>query len=67
MSTYRISDNGTDRDMTEEEVVEFEATKAQVAKDAKANAKASTEREALKEATLVKLGLTADEVIALLS
>ena len=67
MSIYKISDNGTDRDMTEEEAAEFEATKAQIAKEAKANAKAETERKALKEATLAKLGLTADEVAALLS
>ena len=43
---------------------------AQFTKDAagaKIKAKADADRQALKEATLVKLGLTADEVAALLS
>ena len=35
--------------------------------EAKAQAKARADRQSLKEATLVKLGLTADEVAALLS
>ena len=45
-------------------------TKAQLKADkaqAKAQAQAESERQALKTATLAKLGLTADEVAALLS
>jgi hypothetical protein len=67
MSIYRISDNGIDRDMTKEEVAEFDATKAQIAKETKENAKIEADRQALKTATLAKLGLTADEVAALFS
>ena len=51
------------RDMTEAEIAQFEKDKA----NAKANAKAEAERAALKTATLAKLGLTADEIAALLS
>lgn len=51
------------RDMNETELAQFEKDKA----DAKANAKAEADRAALKIATLEKLGLTADEVAALLS
>jgi ribosomal 50S subunit-associated protein YjgA (DUF615 family) len=67
MTTYRINDNGIDRDMTEEETAEFEATKLQVAKEAKANDKTQADLAKLKADTLTKLGLTADEVAALLS
>jgi len=67
MTNYRINDNGTDRDMTEQEAAEFEATKLQVANEAEAQAQADADRQALKAATLAKLGLTADEVAALLS
>lgn len=51
------------RDMTDAELAQLEKDKA----DAKANAKAEADRAALKTATLAKLGLTADEVAALLS
>jgi hypothetical protein len=51
------------RDMTDAELAQFEKDKV----DAKANAKANADRAALKTATLAKLGLTADEVAALLS
>jgi hypothetical protein len=51
------------RDMTEAELAQHEKD----AKEAKANAKAEADRAALKTATLAKLGLTADEVAALLS
>ena len=51
------------RDMTDAEIAQLEKDRA----DAKANAKAEADRAALKTATLAKLGLTADEVAALLS
>jgi hypothetical protein len=63
----KINDNGTDRNATPAEQIEIEKTCAdyEAAKDAQAQADA--DRQALKEATLAKLGLTADEVAALLS
>jgi hypothetical protein len=63
----KINDNGTDRNATAAEQIEIEKTRAdyEAAKDAQAQADA--DRQALKEATLAKLGLTADEVAALLS
>jgi len=51
------------REMTDEEYAQYQKD----AKEAKANAKADADRAALKIATLAKLGLTADEVAALLS
>jgi hypothetical protein len=51
------------RDMTESEIAQYEADKKETA----AQRKAEAERAALKTATLAKLGLTADEVAALLS
>ena len=51
------------REMTEDELAQWEADKAA----AKAKAQAEADKQALKEATLTKLGLTADEVAALLS
>ena len=63
----RINDNGIDRDMTEEEQSAHEEWQKKIKADATAEAKAKADNEALKEATLAKLGLTADEVAALLS
>jgi hypothetical protein len=65
--TLRINDNGIDRDMTEAEIKEYEAWKVIHALEAEAQAQADADRQALKTATLAKLGLTADEVAALLS
>ena len=61
----RIIDGETviDRDMNEKELAAYKAMQNSV----KAQAKADADRQALKEATLAKLGLTADEVAALLS
>lgn len=61
----RIIDGETviDRDMNEEELACYKAMQDSV----KAQAKADADRQALKNATLAKLGLTADEVAALLS
>jgi hypothetical protein len=61
--TTRINDNGIDREMTAEELENL----AQIKAEAKIVAKDNADRAALKVATLAKLGLTADEVAALLS
>jgi hypothetical protein len=62
-----INDNGTERDMTETEQAEYKAWQKEVEAKQKAKEKADTDRQALKTETLAKLGLTADEVAALLS
>ena len=51
------------REMTDAELAQRELDNA----EAQAQAQADADRQALKEATLTKLGLTADEVAALLS
>jgi hypothetical protein len=51
------------REMTNAEYEQYQADQAEFA----ARIKADTDRQALKQATLAKLGLTADEVTALLS
>jgi hypothetical protein len=56
-------EDGVVRDMTEAELAQLETDKA----TANAQAQAEADRAALKTATLAKLGLTADEVAALLS
>jgi DNA-binding Xre family transcriptional regulator len=56
-------DTVTDRDMNADELAEYKAMQA----EAKARAKADAERAKLRTETLAKLGLTADEVAALLS
>ena len=53
----------TDRDMNSDELTTYKA----VQDDIKAHANEKTEREAAKQAVLAKLGLTADEIAALLS
>ena len=59
--------NGIEREATKEEIAEIEATRAKAQAEADANKQAEADRLALKTATLAKLGLTADEVAALLS
>ena len=65
--TLKINDNGTDRDMTENELTEYEKSSKAAQQEEKIKADELAVRQALKEATLNKLGLTADEVAALLS
>lgn len=65
--TLKINDNGIERDMTEEELAIYKASSKAIEQDQKIVANEIAERQALKEATLAKLGLTADEVAALLS
>jgi uncharacterized membrane protein len=67
MSAYKINDNGVDREMTEAEAKAFDKTLSDTAKD---QASIETEKQAkaqAKAAVLAKLGLSADEVAALLS
>lgn len=59
--------NGIDREATKDEIAEIKATRAEIQTEANLNKQAETDRQALKAATLAKLGLTADEVAALLS
>lgn len=63
----RIHDTATDtiidREMTDAEFAEYSAEMAII----NAKLKAEADRQALKVVTLAKLGLTADEVAALLS
>ena len=63
----KINDNGTDRDMTAEEIETYNASIKAAQQEEKINADELADRQALKTATLAKLGLTADEVAALLS
>jgi hypothetical protein len=51
------------REMTTKEIAQYEKDQAEFARQAQADA----DRQALRTATLAKLGLTADEVAALLS
>ena len=61
--TYKIQIDDLVRDATEQETAEIIAREA----EAKARAKAEADKAKLKSDTLAKLGLTADEVAALLS
>jgi hypothetical protein len=65
--TLKINDNGTNREMTTEEETAHKAWQKIAQDEAQAQAQIVADRQALKEATLAKLGLTADEVAALLS
>lgn len=60
MSTYIINENGVDRLMTDDEIANLEAVRAENA----ANAQAAADREATRQAALAKLGLTANEIAA---
>jgi hypothetical protein len=54
------------RDYNADELAQLEAEQAQALKDATAKAKADADKQAARKAVLDKLGLTADEVAALL-
>ena len=64
--THKINDNGIDREMTADEETEHLAWVAKKQAAALAEADAQTAKETAREAVLDKLGLTADEVAALL-
>jgi glycogen synthase len=61
--TYKINDNGIDRNMTEQETLEYET----ILDDYKAKEIEAKARAKAKADVIAKLGLTADEVTALLS
>ena len=63
----KTSDNGVTRDMTADELTVYEAWAVIAQAEAEAIEQAYADLQALKAATLTKLGLTADEVAALLS
>jgi hypothetical protein len=65
--TIKINDNGIERDMTADELAIYEASVKAIKQDQKIVADELADRQALKTATLAKLGLSADEVAALLS
>ena len=67
MTIYKINDNGTDRDMTEAETAQFEKTLTETTKDLLALEVEKQAKIEAKNAVLKKLGLTTDEVNALLS
>ena len=67
MSTYKINDNGVERDMTEEEAKAFDKTLSDTTKDLLALEVEKQARAQAKTEVLAKLGLTAEEVAALLS
>jgi hypothetical protein len=54
------------RDLTADEIAQHEADEAQTIKDAAAKAKADADKQAARQTVLDKLGLTADEITALL-
>ena len=54
------------RDMTADELAQLEADQAQAKADAAAKTKADTAKQTARQAVLDKLGLTADEITALL-
>ena len=54
------------REMNESEFAQWEADQAQTAKDVATKAKADTKKAAARQTVLDKLGLTVDEVAALL-
>ena len=62
-----VNENGVDREMTADEIEIYETAIAEAQAQKDAQAQADADRQALKTATLAKLGLTADEVAALLS
>jgi hypothetical protein len=67
MSTYIINDNGVEREMTAAEAKAFDKTLNDTAKDEAALEAEKQAKAQAKADVLAKLGLTADEVAALLS
>lgn len=62
-TTYKTFDGEKVRDMTEEEIVALKLANDEV----EARSQKETDRQELRNATLKKLGLNADEITALLS
>ena len=53
--------------MTESEIAELQEAQRLIAKDRETSAKVASDRAIARQAVIAKLGLTADEVAALLS
>ena len=64
--TMKINDNGVDRNMTETEIAEYEASQKLAIAENKATAKAQTDTANARQAVLNRLGITADEAALLL-
>lgn len=62
----KINDNGTDRDMTQTETAEYEASQKLAIAENKANVKAETDKAKARQIVLDRLGITADEAALLL-
>ena len=62
----KINDNGTDRDMTADELFTYEAWVKVKETENKAAAKADADRATAKQAVLDRLGITANEAALLL-
>jgi len=67
MSDYITNDNGLDRPMTPAEKAEYTASLPDLEAQDAAHAEYEANQAAKKAAVMQKLGLTADEVAALLS
>jgi hypothetical protein len=65
--TYNININGVDRLMTAEEESLYEQTRQEMLADIEANEAEQQAKATAKQAVIAKLGLTADEISALLS
>lgn len=63
----KIHVDGIDRKMTAQEETDYLAWQAAKETKIAENEQAKSDKQALKQATLIKLGLTVDEVTALLS
>lgn len=64
--TMKIHDNGTDRDMTEQEEIVYLAWQKQKQAHAKAQEKIALDKANARQAVLDRLGITADEATLLL-
>ena len=62
-----INDNGIDREMSDTELAEYQAWQKEVATSKKAKSDVEAAKEIARKTVLAKLGLTADEIAALLS
>ena len=62
-----INDNGIDREMSDTELAEYQAWQKEVATSKQAKSDVEAAKEIARKTVLAKLGLTADEVAALLS
>lgn len=60
-----INDNGTDRPMTDEEEAHYDQVVAQIEAEMQTAENARLAKQATRAAALAKLGLTADEIVAL--